>query len=86
MAEIGSTIAFSGKRVIAATIKETLPEDFQSAEWVQKHGFCDIVLHRKDIPDTIYNLLTVLLKKNSEVNSEENETSETNFETTAKAS
>ena len=39
-----------------------------------------------DLKDQIGTLLSILLKKNSEVNSEENETSETNFETTAKAS
>ena len=85
-AEPGSLIAFAGKRVIQATVKEELPQDFQTAEFVKKHGFVDSVIHRKDLKDQIGTLLSILLKKNSEVNSEENETSETNFETTAKAS
>ena len=85
-AEPGSLIAFAGKRVIQATIKEELPQDFQTAEFVEKHGFVDKVVHRKDIKHQIGLILSILLKKNSEVNSEENETSETNFETTAKAS
>jgi acetyl-CoA carboxylase carboxyl transferase subunit beta len=85
-AEPGSLIAFAGKRVIQATVKEELPQDFQTAEFVEKHGFVDKVVHRKDIKHQIGLILSILLKKNSEVNSEENETSETNFETTAKAS
>ena len=85
-AEPGSLIAFAGKRVIQATVKEELPQDFQTAEFVKKHGFVDSVIHRKDLKDQIGTLLSILLKKNSEVNSEENETSETNFETTAEAS
>ena len=85
-AEPGSLIAFAGKRVIQATVKEELPQDFQTAEFVKKHGFVDSVIHRKDLKDQIGTLLSILLKKNSEVNSEENETSETNFKTTAKAS
>ena len=85
-AEPGSLIAFAGKRVIQATVKEELPQGFQTAEFVEKHGFVDKVVHRKDIKHQIGLILSILLKKNSEVNSEENETSETNFETTAKAS
>ena len=85
-AEPGSLIAFAGKRVIQATVKEELPQDFQTAEFVEKHGFVDKVVHRKDIKHQIGLILSILLKKNSEVNSEENETSETNFKTTAKAS
>ena len=85
-AEPGSLIAFAGKRVIQATVKEELPQDFQTAEFVKKHGFVDSVIHRKDLKDQIGTLLSILLKKNSEVNSEENETSETNFKTTAEAS
>ena len=86
LAEKGCLVAFSGKRVIQATVKEELPPDFQTAEYVEKHGFIDRVVERKDLKDQIGTLLSILLKKNSEVNSEENETSETNFETTAKAS
>ena len=85
-AEPGSLIAFAGKRVIQATVKEELPQDFQTAEFVEKHGFVDKVVHRKDIKHLIGLILSILLKKNSEVNSEENETSETNFDTSAKAS
>ena len=81
-AEPGSLIAFAGKRVIQATVKEELPQGFQTAEFVEKHGFVDKVVHRKDIKHQIGLILSILLKKNSEVNSEiNNETSEPNIET-----
>ena len=81
-AEKGCLIAFAGKRVIQATVKEELSPDFQTAEFVEKHGFVDKVVHRKDIKHQIGLILSILLKKNSEVNSEiNNETSEPNIET-----
>ena len=76
-AEKNCLIAFAGKRVIQATVKEELSPDFQTAEFVEKHGFVDKVIHRKDLKDQIGLLLSILLKKNSEVKSEiSNETSE----------
>ena len=81
-AEKGSLIAFAGKRVIQATVKEELSQDFQTAEFVQKHGFVDKVLDRKDISAEIGKILEILLKKNSAVNSENsNENSEINLQT-----
>ena len=81
-AESGCLIAFAGKRVIQATVKEELSQDFQTAEFVEKHGFVDKVIHRKDLSKEIGNLLDILLKKNSEVKSENlNETSELIVET-----
>ena len=81
-AESGCLIAFAGKRVIQATVKEELSQDFQTAEFVEKHGFVDKVIHRKDLSKEIGNLLDILLKKNSEVKSENsNETSELITET-----
>jgi acetyl-CoA carboxylase carboxyl transferase subunit beta len=81
-AEVGSLIAFAGKRVIQATVKEELSPDFQTAEFLEKHGFVDKVVHRKDISNVIGKLLEILLKKNSDVHSESlNETSEINFKT-----
>ena len=75
-------IAFAGKRVIQATVKEELSQDFQTAEFVEKHGFVDKVINRKDLSKEIGNLLDILLKKNSEVKSENsNETSELIAET-----
>ena len=81
-AESGCLIAFAGKRVIQATVKEELSQDFQTAEFVEKHGFVDKVINRKDLSKEIGNLLDILLKKNSEVKSENlNETSELIVET-----
>ena len=86
-AEPGCLIAFAGKRVIQATVKEELSLDFQTAEFVEKHGFVDRVVHRKDLKKEISVLLSILLKKNSEVNSEDlNETSEHNKSLTKAAS
>ena len=85
MAEPGCLIAFAGKRVIQATVKEELSPEFQTSEYVLKHGFVDRVVHRKDIQKEIGNLLSILLKKNSEVDSDNlNETSD-NIESITKA-
>ena len=76
-AEPGCLIAFAGKRVIQATVKEEFSPDFQTAEFVEKHGFIDKVIHRKDLNNQIETLLSILLKKNSKIHSEiNNETSE----------
>jgi len=77
IAEPGCLIAFAGKRVIQATVKEELSPDFQTAEFVEKHGFVDRVVQRKDLQKEIGALLSILLKKNSEINSDNlNENSE----------
>ena len=76
-AEPGALIAFAGRRVVQATVKEELPSDFQTAEFLKKHGFIDRIVNRKDLKDELVNLLSILLKKNSEVGSGKlNETSE----------
>ena len=69
-AEPGALIAFAGRRVVQATVKEELPLNFQTSEFLQQHGFIDKVVHRKDLKDQIGLLLSILLKKNSEVKSE----------------
>ena len=76
IAEPGSLIAFAGKRVIQGTVKEELPENFQTSEYVKKTGFIDLIVERKDLVEKIGTLLSILLKKNSVINTEENETSE----------
>ena len=80
-------IAFAGRRVIQATVKEDLNENFQRSEYVLECGFLDSIVERKDLQKKIGSLLSILLKKNSDINTElSDETTETNFETTAKAS
>ena len=84
-AETGCLIAFAGKRVIQATVKEELSPDFQTAEFVEKHGFVDKVVKRKDLTNEVGKLLEILLKKNSEVNSELSNETSTNIKQSAKA-
>ena len=85
-AEPGALIAFAGKRVIQATVKEELPNDFQKSEYVQKCGFVDLIVHRKDLREKIGSILSILLKKNSAINSVLDETSENNRTLTKAAS
>jgi acetyl-CoA carboxylase carboxyl transferase subunit beta len=59
MAEPGAMIGFAGPRVIKETIKKDLPEGFQSAEFVQEHGFLDLIVERKHLRDKIATLLTL---------------------------
>jgi len=63
IAEPKATIGFAGRRVIQDTVRETLPEEFQTAEYVKEHGGIDLVVERKYLNSTIGTLLNVLLKK-----------------------
>ena len=76
IAEPGALIAFAGARVIQGTVKEELPEGFQKSEYVQRTGFIDLIVERKDLSSKIGTLLSILLKQNSVISSEQNETSE----------
>ena len=58
-----SVIAFAGRRVIQNTVKEELPEDFQTAEFVRDHGGIDLVIERKYLRSTVSTLISILLKK-----------------------
>ena len=61
--EKGAVIGFAGRRVIQDTVRETLPSEFQSAEWVKDHGGIDLVEDRKNLRNAISALISVLLKK-----------------------
>lgn len=61
LAEPGAEIGFAGKRVIEQTIREKLPDGFQTAEYLLDHGMIDLVVRRHDLPDTIARLLKILL-------------------------
>jgi acetyl-CoA carboxylase carboxyl transferase subunit beta len=63
MAEPGALIGFAGPRVIRETIKRDLPEGFQSAEFLLEKGFVDFIVNRKDLKDTISDLLAFFEKK-----------------------
>jgi len=63
IAEPKATIGFAGRRVIQDTVRETLPEEFQTAEYIKDHGGIDLVVERKYLNSTIGTFLNVLLKK-----------------------
>ncbi|MEC8728649.1 MAG: acetyl-CoA carboxylase, carboxyltransferase subunit beta [Candidatus Puniceispirillales bacterium] len=61
IAEPGAIIGFAGRRVIEETVREKLPEGFQSAEYLQEHGMVDMVLPRQDQRRIIGSLLDMLM-------------------------
>ncbi|MBA4765971.1 MAG: acetyl-CoA carboxylase carboxyltransferase subunit beta [Erythrobacter sp.] len=60
IAEPGALIGFAGQRVIQDTIREQLPDGFQRAEYLHKHGMVDMVVHRHDLRDTLATVLDYL--------------------------
>lgn len=63
IAEKGCIIGFAGARVIEQTIRETLPEGFQKAEYLRDHGMVDIVVCRNEMRDKLIKVLGLLLNK-----------------------
>jgi acetyl-CoA carboxylase carboxyl transferase subunit beta len=63
LAEPGALIGFAGPRVIRETIKRDLPEGFQTAEYLLENGFVDIIVNRKDLKDTLSDLLAFWFAK-----------------------
>lgn len=57
MAEPGALIGFAGPRVIRQTIGQKLPEGFQTAEFLQEHGFIDGIVRRENLKKTLYYLI-----------------------------
>ncbi len=57
VAEQGARIGFAGRRVIEQTIRQKLPSDFQTAEYLMKYGQIDVVSARKDLRETLSNIL-----------------------------
>ena len=57
IAEPGARIGFAGRRVIEQTIRQKLPPDFQTAEYLLKHGQIDMVVERSKIPQTLHRLI-----------------------------
>ena len=60
IAEPGAVIGFAGARVIEQTIRETLPEGFQKAEYLLEHGMVDMVVHRFELRQTLARVLGLL--------------------------
>ena len=58
LAEPGALIAFAGRRVIEQTIKQKLPDDFQTSEYLLEHGFIDRIVHRREMKANISRILS----------------------------
>lgn len=61
LAEPGATLAFTGRRVIESTIREKLPDDFQTSQYLLDHGMLDMVVERKELRATIARLMSYLM-------------------------
>ena len=61
IAEPKALVGFTGPRVIEQTLNVQLPEGFQRSEFLLDHGAIDMIVHRKDLKETIYRLLSGLL-------------------------
>lgn len=59
LAEPAALIGFAGPRVIRETIKRELPEGFQTSEFLLESGFLDLIVHRKDLRETLGELLAM---------------------------
>ncbi|NBB85386.1 MAG: acetyl-CoA carboxylase carboxyltransferase subunit beta [Bacteroidetes bacterium] len=62
LAEPGALIGFAGPRVIRETIGQDLPPDFQSAEFLQEHGFVDEIVDRRHLKERLTHLLDLLME------------------------
>ncbi len=63
ISEPNALIGFAGQRVIENTIREKLPEGFQRAEYLLAHGMLDMVVHRRDMRDTLARLVALLARE-----------------------
>ena len=60
IAEPGARIGFAGRRVIEQTVREKLPEGFQSSEFLLEHGAIDMIVDRREMRDQLARLLAKL--------------------------
>ena len=60
ISEPGAVIGFAGRRVVEETIKQKLPDDFQTAEYLMEHGMVDLVCHRHELRHTLHRILGFL--------------------------
>ena len=63
VAEPKALIGFTGPRVIEQTIRQRLPQGFQKAEFLLEHGLIDLIVHRKNLRDTIAGLVRHFTKE-----------------------
>jgi acetyl-CoA carboxylase carboxyl transferase subunit beta len=73
VAEPGAMVYFAGPRVIEQTIRQVLPRGFQRAEFVQEHGFIDMIVHRHEMKDTLARLLAMLTNQTADIPEEDEE-------------
>ena len=59
LAEPKALIGFAGRRVIEQTLREKLPDNFQTAEYLQEHGFVDTIVPRTQFKKTLATLLSL---------------------------
>jgi len=62
VAEPNALIGFAGPRVIEQTVRETLPEGFQRAEFLVDHGAVDLIIDRRQMRDRFANMLTMMMR------------------------
>jgi acetyl-CoA carboxylase carboxyl transferase subunit beta len=60
IAEPGALVGFAGPRVIEQTVRETLPEGFQRAEFLLEHGAIDMIVDRREMRDKLAHLISLL--------------------------
>ncbi len=72
IAEPGARIGFAGRRVIEQTIRQKLPPDFQTAEYLMKHGQVDMVVERSKLKDTLAHLIAFHAGKNAKAIADKN--------------
>jgi acetyl-CoA carboxylase carboxyl transferase subunit beta len=63
IAEPGALVGFAGPRVIQQTVRETLPEGFQRAEFLLEHGAIDMIVDRREMRDRLASLLALLSRQ-----------------------
>lgn len=68
LAEPKVLVGFAGRRVIEGTIKQHLPDDFQSAEFLLAHGFADRIVNRQDMKNTLGSLLRLHNTREAQTN------------------
>lgn len=66
LSEPKALIGFAGRRVIEQTIKQKLPDEFQTAEFLLEHGFVDKIVEREDMKDVLTKILSLHCGKGCE--------------------
>ena len=63
ISEPGALIGFAGPRVVRDTTGKELPDDFQTAEFLQEHGFLDFITHRSELKDKVNLYIDLILNQ-----------------------